>query len=245
MCPHARDHVVGIHTDNAVRLATHTDVGDISRSVRKYPCVGGGHVSMRAEDHIDPAVVGVADSELLARRLGVYVEYREVVLTLALIEHLIDSAEGRVEHGVDMHVAHRGYYEHTVARRVEDGVAVTRHAVAEVDGSEYLASLVEIGIRRLVAQGVISARDAIRTAAYELVGELRRDTRHKRCVLAVHNAEINTVLAPHAPQLGRKMLNARRARHVANTKNFQNKIAFYAPPRRIFKKAAKTFTLIL
>ena len=141
-------------------------------TLRKYLRVRGGNVSVRAEDNVYPAVVGVADRDLLSRRLCVHVEDGKIVLALALIEHLVDRTEGRVENGIDMNVSHSVYDEHTVAVAIEDLIAVSRHSVAEIHRAKYLARLVEIGVRRLIAKGVVSAGDAISTSADQLIGKL-------------------------------------------------------------------------
>ena len=82
--------------------------------------------------------------------------------------------------------------------------------------SKHLGGVVEIGIGTPVAEGVISAADAVCTRAKQHLGKLGRNARHKGGVLTVYDAEIDLVRLSEFPEISLEMLNSRGTCHISD-----------------------------
>ena len=126
---------------------------------------------------------------------------------------LLERIDVRVEEERADHVDHRD--------AVDDREPASGCVPRQIRRPDHPLALLEVGADPVAAPHVVPERDHVGTRAEQLVGELRRDPRAVRDVLAVQNAEVRAELFAQSAQPLLDRTTPGRAEHVGNKQNSQ------------------------
>ena len=165
----ARQRLVLRHADDRVVVAGHADVGDEGGAAGQNLMVGGGRMSMGADDEARAAVDEMAHRLLLARRLGMDVDHDRVgraleraggKLALDRRERIVERVHEHAPHGVDDEDAR-------AVARLDDCGAAARRAGRIIDRPDQERRALDEYQRLPLVPGVVAERDRVGAGVHQ------------------------------------------------------------------------------
>ena len=199
----------------------HAGIGDRSRSSWKDPRVVRLHVGVSPEDGRNSPVENARDRNLLACRLCVEVDEHDVGLPPRVLDEGVEELEGRHRAVEEQPAEQVDDRDRRAVPRRGDGEPFSGKAGAEVRGPDHAVGGGEVREDLVAGPRVVPQGNDVGSGSEQAVGELRRDTATVRCVLSVHDAELDRELVakPRQPTLDRS--GSGRAEHIGDEEDPQ------------------------